>query len=97
MLMEFQQQNMGENSPEMKRNDMKCKEMSRNATLGTRNGLQLCQTCTIWTCNAKTEARQPQNKHFSSYKHGQTANIGMAKIAYKNRGQNRGNEASGIS
>ena len=81
----------------MKRNDMKCKEMNRNANLGAQNGLQPCQTCTIWTCNAKTEARQPQNKHFSSYKHGQTASKIMAKIAYENRGQDRGNEASGIS
>ena len=35
--------------------------------------------------------------HFHSYKHGQTASIGMAKIACKNRGQKRGNEVSGIS
>ena len=34
--------------------------------------------------------------HFHSYKHGQTASIGMAKIACKNRGQDRGNEASDI-
>ena len=34
--------------------------------------------------------------HFHSYKHGQTASIGMAKIACKNRGQKRGNEASDI-
>ena len=81
----------------MKRNDMKCKEMNRNANLGAQNGLQPCQTCTIWTCNAKTEARQSQNRHFHSYKHGQTASIGMAKMACKNRGQKRGNEASDIS
>ena len=30
---------------------------------------------------------------FHSYKHGQTASIGMAKIACKNRGQKRGYEA----
>ena len=35
--------------------------------------------------------------HFHSYKHGQTASIGKGKIACKNRGQKRGNEASGIS
>ena len=35
--------------------------------------------------------------HFHSYKHGQTASIGRGKIACKNRGQKRGNEASGIS
>ena len=35
--------------------------------------------------------------HFHSYKHGQTASIGMAKMACKNRGQKRGNEASDIS
>ena len=35
--------------------------------------------------------------HFYSYKHGQTASIGRGKIACKNRGQDRGNEASGIS
>ena len=34
--------------------------------------------------------------HFHSYKHGQTASIGKGKIACKNRGQKRGNEASGI-
>ena len=94
--MEFQLQNMGENSPEMRRNDMKCMELSRNANLGTRNGPQLCQTCTIWTCNAKTEDRQSQKMHFHSYKHGQTASIGMAKMACKNRGQERGNEVSDI-
>ena len=35
--------------------------------------------------------------HFHSYKHGQTASIGKGKIACKNRGQKRGNEASDIS
>ena len=34
--------------------------------------------------------------HFHSYKHGQTASIGKGNIACKNRGQKRGNEASGI-
>lgn len=34
--------------------------------------------------------------HFHSYKHGQTASIGRGKIACKDRGQKRGNEASGI-
>ena len=64
---------------------------------GIRNGLRLCQTCTIWTWNVNTEARQTQNKHFSSLYHGQTASIGIAKIACKNRGQKKGNEASDIS
>ena len=76
---------------------MKCKEMNRNANLGAQNGLWPCQTCTIWTCNAKTEARKSQKMHFHSYKHSQTASIGMEKIACKNRGQKRGNEASGIT
>ena len=35
--------------------------------------------------------------HFHSYKHGQTASIGKGKMVCKNRGQKRGNEASGIS
>ena len=35
--------------------------------------------------------------HFHSYKHGLTASVGMAKMACKNRGQKRGNEASDIS
>ena len=34
---------------------------------------------------------------FHSYRHGQTASIGKAKMACKNRGQKRGNEASDIS
>ena len=34
--------------------------------------------------------------HFHSYKQGQTASIGMVKMACKNRGQKRGNEASCI-
>jgi len=34
--------------------------------------------------------------HFHSYKHGQTASIDKGNIACKNRGQKRGNEASGI-
>ena len=34
--------------------------------------------------------------HFHSYKHGQTASIGKGKIACKDRGEKRGNEASGI-
>ena len=39
-----------------------------------------------------TEARQSQKRHFHSYKQGQTASIGRAKMACKNRGQKRGNE-----
>ena len=35
--------------------------------------------------------------YFHSYKHGQTASISKGKIACKNRGQKRGNEASDIS
>ena len=35
-------------------------------------------------------------KGIHSYKHGQTASIGRAKMASKNRGQERGNEESDI-
>ena len=35
--------------------------------------------------------------HFHSFKHGQTASIDRVKMACKNRGQKRGNEASDIS
>ena len=35
--------------------------------------------------------------HFHNYKHGQTASIGMVKIACKNGGQKMGNEASDTS
>ena len=37
-----------------------------------------------------------KKRHFHSYKHGQTASIGRAKMACKNRDQERGNEASDI-
>ena len=81
----------------MKRYDTNYMKLNRNANLGARNGLQPCQTCTIWTFNAKTEARQSQKMNFHSYKHGLTASISKGKIACKNRGQKSGNEASGIS
>ena len=57
---------------------------SRNAKLGTWNGLQLYKACIIWTWSMTTEARQPWDKHFYSLWHGQTASKDGAKMAYKN-------------
>ena len=57
---------------------------SRNMKLGIRNGLQLYKACIIGTWNEKTEARQPQNKHFYSPKHGQIVSTSGTKLAYKN-------------
>ena len=62
---------------------------SRNAKLGTWNGLQLYKACIIGTWCMKTEARKPQNKHVYSLKHGQTWNTNEARLAYKN-GAKRG-------
>ena len=45
----------------------------------------------------RQKLESPKKMHFHSYKQGQTASIGMAKMACKNRGQKRGNEASDIS
>ena len=57
---------------------------SRNAKLGTWNGLQLYKACIIWSWHVKTDSRKPQNKHVYSSKRGQTANTNMAKLACKN-------------
>ena len=57
---------------------------SRNAKLGTWNGLQLYKACIIGTWNEKTEERKPQNKHFYSSKHGQTVSTSGTKLSYKN-------------
>ena len=53
---------------------------SRNAKLGTWNGLQLYKACIIGTWNEKTEVRQ----HFYSSKHGQTVSTSETKLSYKN-------------
>ena len=45
---------------------------------------QLYKACIIGTWDENTEARQPQNKHFYSLKHGQTANINREKLVCKN-------------
>ena len=58
--------------------------LSRNAKLGTWNGLQLYKACIIRTWSVKAEARQPWDKHFYSTKRGKTVSAHGTKLACKN-------------
>ena len=81
---DFSTEMWGKTAPKWGENTPDAWNSPETWTFGTRNGLQLYKACIIGTWNEKTEARQPQNKHFYSLWHGQSASKDGAKMAYKN-------------